>query len=226
VVLINKCRLEEIDDRRRQQVFLLLSVTAACSLIQFPFSGATYFCYVAPLLLLTATAVLSMVRRIPRLALTWVVGFFLSYALFDVTPGFVFKMGNIYAPDIQKATLALPRVGSLRIDSVDAREYTDLARIVLEHAHGSYLYCTPDCPEVYFLFGFKNPGRTLFDFFDEPAGRTARILASLRGHNVNLVVLNRIATFSGQVPNDLKTALEQEFPNHAATERFEIRWRT
>jgi len=135
-------------------------------------------------------------------------------------------MGNIYAPDIQKATLALPRVGPLRIDSIDAKEYTDLARIVLEHARGPYLYCTPDCPEVYFLFGFKNPGRTLFDFFDERTDRTARILAGLRGHNVNLVVLNRIPTFSGQVPNDLKAALEQEFPNHAATLRFDVRWRT
>ncbi len=226
VVLIGKCRLEEIDDRRRQQVFLLLSVTAACSLIQFPFTGATYFCYVAPLLLLAVTAILSMVRQIPRLALAGVVVFFLSYAVFEVTPGFVFKMGNIYAPDIQKATLALPRVGPLRIDSIDAKEYTDLARIVLEHARGPYLYCTPDCPEVYFLFGFKNPGRTLFDFFDERTDRTARILAGLRGHNVNLVVLNRIPTFSGQVPNDLKAALEQEFPNHAATLRFDVRWRT
>jgi hypothetical protein len=41
-----------------------------------------------------------------------------------------------------------------------------------------------------------------------------------------LVVLNRIPTFSGQVPNDLKAALEQEFPNHAATLRFDVRWRT
>jgi hypothetical protein len=109
---------------------------------------------------------------------------------------------------------------------VDEKEYKDLARIVLVHAHGPYLYCTPDCPEVYFLLGFRNPGRTLFDFFDEPAGRTSRILATLQGHDVNLVVLNHMPGFSEQVPGDLKTALEREYPNHAATQRFEVRWRT
>jgi hypothetical protein len=103
--------------------------------------------------------------------------FFLLYAVLEVTPGFIYKMGNTYAPDIQSATLALPRAGSLRVNGVDEREYTDLATLVLEHARGPYLYCTPDCPEVYFLFGFRNPGRTLFDFFEEPAGRTSRILA-------------------------------------------------
>lgn len=45
-LLVKPSRLEQLDSRRRQQVFLLLSVTAACSLIQFPFNGAIYFCYV------------------------------------------------------------------------------------------------------------------------------------------------------------------------------------
>lgn len=215
---------EETDDRQQQRVFLMLSVTAACSLIQFPFSGGIYFCYVAPLLLLATTAVLSMVRRVPRFALAGLVVFFLLYAVLEVTPGFVYKMGNYYASDIQTAALAFPRAESLLVDGADAREYRDLGAIVLEHARGPYLFCTPDCPEVYFLFGFRNPGRTLFDFFDEPAGRTARILALLRSHDINLVVLGRSAGFSGQVPSDLRTAIEREFPSHAATERFEVRW--
>jgi hypothetical protein len=223
-VLFDQCRREEIDSRRSQQVFLLLSVTTACSLIQFPFSGAIYFCYVAPLLVLVATAVLTIVRLRAGVTIAGLIVFFLSYAVLDVTPGFVFKMGNIYAPDIQKATLDLPRVGSLRIDAIDAREYAELGRILGEHARGSFLYCTPDCPEVYFLFGYRNPTRTLFDFFDEPAGRTPRILALLRGHHVNLVVLNQMPGFSGQIPEDLKAALKHDFPNYASTQRFEVRW--
>jgi hypothetical protein len=224
IVLTAKGRSEDIDDRYPQRVFLLLSVTAACSLIQFPFSGPIYFCYVAPLLLLATTAVLSMVRQVPPSVVAGLAIFFLLYAVLDVTPGFIYKMGNQYAPDVQTASFGLPRAGSLRVNSADAREYKDLATIVLEHARGRYLFCTPDCPEVYFLFGFRNPTHTLFDFFDEPAGRTTTILTALRSHNVNLVVLNQTPAFSGPVPSDLKSAIEKDFPSHAATQRFEVRW--
>jgi len=224
IALVDKRMSTEIDARDRQRVFLLLSVTAACSLIQFPFSGPIYFCYVAPLLLLATTAVFSKFRQLPRSAIAGLAVFFLLFAVLDVTPGFIHKMGDKYGPDIQTVEFGLPRAGSLRVDGVDAREYKDLANIVSEHARGPYLFCTPDCPEVYFLFGFQNPTRTLFDFFDEPAGRTARILAALRSHNVNLVVLGRKPPFSGEVPSDLRAAIERDFPGHAVTPRFEVRW--
>jgi hypothetical protein len=224
IVLTDERMSESMDDRRRQRVFLLLSVTAACSLIQFPFSGPIYFCYVAPLLLLATTAVLSIVRQVPRSAVAGLAVFFLVYVVLDVTPGFIYRMGDRYVPDILTVGFGLPRAGSLRVDGVDAREYKDLSTIVLEHARGPYLFCTPDCPEVYFLFGFRNPTRTLFDFFDEPAGRTQRILAALRSHNVNLVVLSRKPPFSGEVPSDLRAAIERDFPSHMATPRFEVRW--
>jgi hypothetical protein len=225
IVLAKKRFSGEVDERQRQRVFLLLSVTAACSLIQFPFSAAIYFCYVAPLLILATTAVLSIARPLPPAVVACLLVFFLLYPVLDVTPSFVYKMGSYYVPDIQKAAFDLPRAGSLRIAETDAVEYKELANIVSEHAHGPYIYCTADCPEVYYLFGFRNPTRTLFDFFDDPAGRTVRILASLQNHNVNLVVLSLNPPFSGRIPRDLREAVERDFPNHAATKRFEVRWR-
>ena len=82
-----------------------------------------------------------------------------------------------------------------------------------------------DCPEVYFLAGRRNPTRTLFDFVDEPRGRTARIVSTIHAHNVQLVVLNREPHFSGAVPPDLRAALEEEFPNRADAGKFEVRWK-
>jgi hypothetical protein len=224
ILLMDRSVWQKIETRRRQQVLLLLSVTAACSLIQFPFSGGIYFCYVAPLVLLTATAVLSIVPNIGRVTLAGLMLFFLAYPVLNVTPGFIYKMGNYYQSDIQRTQLGVPRAGKLRVDGKDAAEYQNLGAIISQHAKGPYLFCTADCPEVYFLFGFKNPVRTLFDFFDDPADRTMRILSSLRSHNVNLVVLSSAPAFSGKVPADLREALDKEFPNHASTRRFEVRW--
>lgn len=215
----------ETTTRQRACVFLVLSAVVAGSMVQFPFGGAIYFCYVAPLLVLATAAVLSIAPRPTPLVLAGIGLFFAMYAVFEVGPVFVYAMGNRYVPDVQTVPLTLPRAGQLRVSGRDAHIYADLVALVREHAEGPYIYCTPDCPEVYFLGGLRNPGRTLFDFFDRPTGRTARVLAVLKEHHVNLVVLNRQPSFSGPVPADLNAAFVQEFPNHAAVQRFDVRWR-
>jgi Dolichyl-phosphate-mannose-protein mannosyltransferase len=223
LLLRDGMRTEE-DRLKKQKIFLVLSVTAACSLIQFPYTIGIYFCYVAPLVFLAAAAV-GCLRTPPRWAAAWAMVFCLAYAVLEVTPGFIGKMGEQYSPDKQVATLTLPRAGGLRVSPSSARIYEALSAILKQHARGEYIYATPDCPEVYFLYGFRNPTATLFDLNDDPVGRTERILRTIRQHDVNLVVLNLRPEFSGNVPPDLRTALEQEFPNRVDAEKFEVRWR-
>jgi hypothetical protein len=209
----------------RQKLFLILSVTAGCSLIQFPFIVPTYFCYVAPLAALTVAAVCGFAGNPPRAFLTAVVSFCLLYVVLEVTPGFLDDMGQMYAPDVQNTQLTLARGGGIRVTSGSARAYAELDRVIHEHARGPYIYATPDCPEVYFLYGFRNPTRTLFDFFDEPAGRTERIVQAIQQHDINLVVINLSPAFSHPVPKDLRVLLEQQFPNHAQLQKFEVMWK-
>src|SRR5439155_916958 len=78
---------------------------------------------------------------------------------------------------------------------------------VQAHAHGEYPWAGHDCPEVYFLAGKRNPTRTMFDSFDEPAGRTARVLAAIERPDVHVVVFHRRPPFSGAPPSDLVEAL-------------------
>jgi hypothetical protein len=78
---------------------------------------------------------------------------------------------------------------------------------------------------VYFLYGFRNPTRTLWDFADDPTDRTKRILATIKEHDVNLVVINKRPFASHLVAPDLRVALQQMFPNELALEHFEVRWR-
>ncbi len=224
VLLVRDLSRTGADEIQKQKIFLILSVTAACSLIQFPFTISIYFCYVAPLAFLAAAAV-GCLRTPPRWAAIWAMFFCLAYAVLEVTPGFIDEMGEQYSPDKQVATLTLPRAGGLRVYPSSARVYEELSAILKQHARGEYIYATPDCPEVYFLYGFRNPTPTLFDMNDDSVGRTERILRTIRQRNVNLVVLNLHPQFSGPVPPDLRTALEQEFPNRVDTEKFEVRWR-
>ena len=208
-----------------QRLFLLLSVTAGCSLIQNPFVAPIYFCYVAPLAVLSCAAVLSHVEPPSRWFLGVVYCSVLCYALFEVRPGFLYNMGSSYAHDTQTHVLTLPRAGGLRVSPESANTYEALGKVIKDHARGEYLYATPDCPEVDFLYGFRNPTRTLFEFEDIPAGRTGRILNALHARDVSIVVINRQPEFSEPVPSDLRAALEREFPAQQEVDRFVVRWK-
>src|SRR5206468_6712895 len=62
-------RHREADRERpllRQQLVAVLSAAALFTLVQFPFTVPIYFCYVAPLVILTAVALYSYLRPSPR----------------------------------------------------------------------------------------------------------------------------------------------------------------
>ncbi len=223
-LLVRPSVASRVSDIQRQKIFLVLSVTAACSLVQFPFTISIYFCYVAPLAFLSAAAVCCL-QEPPRWVAAGALCFCLLYVVLEVTPGFIDDMGEHYVPESQTALLTIPRAGGLRVYPASARLYQELNTLVTQHARGEYIYATPDCPEVYFLNGFRNPTRTLFDYQEEPEGRTQRIMAAIGQHDVNLVVLNTFPQFSGPVPADLRSALELAFPNRAQTGRFQILWK-
>jgi hypothetical protein len=218
-------RLKRLESIPRQRLFLILSVTAACNLIQFPFTDPTYFCYVAPLVLLSITAVISLMDRPPRLAVAGMMCFCLLYAALELTPGFALHLGYEYAPDTQTVRLSIPRAGGLRVSAASAREYEELDSLIRQHARGEYILAKPDSPEVYFLSGFRDPTGIFFDFYEDPSGRTQRALQVIDSHNINLVVLNHRPPFAGPIADDLKAALEHEFPNHADAGDFEVRWK-
>jgi len=218
-------RLNRLESIPRQRLFLTLSLTAACSLIQFPFSHMIYFCYIAPLVLLSITAVVSLMGQPPRLAVAGMMCFCFLYAVFELTPGFVHHLGNEYAPDTQKVRLSIPRAGGLRVTAATAREYEELVTLIRQHARGEYILAKPDSPEVYFLSGFRDPTGIFFDFYEDSSGRTQRALEAIDSHNINLVVLNHRPPFAGPIADDLKTALEREFPNRANAGDFEVRWK-
>ena len=209
----------------RQQLFLFLSLTAFCSLVQFPFAAPPYFCYVAPLAILTAVAVLGRFPSIPRPLLAVLFAHFMLFAIFRVTPPFIYHMGLFYEPYRETQMLDLPRAGGLNVDRESANVYRELILLIQKHAGTGEIYATPDCPEVYFLAGYKNPTRTVVDFFDDRDGRTERIVNMIDSRAIRVVVLDLHPSFSDVVADDLRSAVEQRFPEKGVVGKFEVRWR-
>jgi hypothetical protein len=210
---------------QRQQLFLVLAATATSSLIQFPSTFPIYFCYIAPLLLLSVTATVSLVHRPPVLAVAGAMCFCFLFAVFELTPGFIYDLGMKCTPDIQRVRLSVPRGGGLRVSAATAREYEELDSLIRQHARGEYILAKPDSPEVYFLSGFRDPTGIFFDFYEDSSVRTQRALAAIQLYNINLVVVNHNPPFAGPISDDLKAKLEHEFLNRADAGDFEVRWK-
>jgi hypothetical protein len=226
--IVSLTRANIADERSallREQLVLLLSVTAVWSLVQFPFSAPIYFCFVAPVLALTLLAFFSSFGRAPRFVLGVLLCFYLLFAVLRVTPGFLYHIGFDYRADTQNMPLTLPRAGGLRVELDDALTYESLIPLMQGHAAGKYTYAAPDCPEIYFLSGLKNPTRTLFDFFDDPGGRTERVLSAVERNRVNVIAISKKPSFSPPLAADLRVALNERFPHSTTVGRFEVRWR-
>jgi hypothetical protein len=209
---------------RREQLLVVLATAALGSLVQVPFAAPIYFVYAAPLAALAAAAVVASLPWGPGLLGAAVVAFYTVFAVRWVHPGFINGLGQYYAREPLDQRLAIDR-GGLLVSAEDVATYRTLVATVQAHARSGTVYATPDCPEVPFLTGLRNPTRTQFDFFDEPAGRTARILATLRREAVDVVVINHEPGFSGPVPADLAEALARRYPRVASVDRFDVRWR-
>jgi hypothetical protein len=154
-------------------------------------------------------------------------GAFLLFALLFplrwIRPSFTDNYGVRYRR--VEMTARLPGRGGLWVTVADSAEYAGMTALVAAHERGRYVYATPDCPEVNYLTGTRNPTRTLFDFFDDPVNRTVRILARLDSTGVSTIVLNARPGFSGPVPADLAAALAVRYPHAESIGRFEVRWR-
>jgi hypothetical protein len=198
-LLVRGSFLSRISPVQRQRLFLVVAATATTSLIQFPFTIPIYFCYIAPLLLLSVTAIVSLTDRPPVVAVAGAMCFCCLYAVFELTPGFIYDLGIKYTADIQTVRLSLPRGGGLRVSAATAREYEELDSLIRQHARGAYILAKPDSPEVYFLSGFHDPTGIFFEFYEDSSVRTHRALAAIQLHNINLVVVNHHPPFGGSI---------------------------
>jgi hypothetical protein len=208
----------------RRTFILLTSVSALASLIQFPFSSPTYFLYVAPLLLLSGVALIQGIGRTPAPLAAVTAAFYAIFAAVLVTPGALIGLGYRYEAAHQTVPLDLPRAG-LRVGPDDAALYRELIPRVQARAQGGEIWAGPDAPEIYFLAGFRNRTRAIFDFLGDSGEWLAALQREIARPEVRAVVINTAPRFSGPLPVPLLEVLRQRFPEGETVGHFELRWR-
>lgn len=217
--------------RTRAKMFLLVATTVVWALVQFPRSTIGDFWYVAPFAALSLAALFSTRKRVDRLALAWLLAFGLALALWLHPLGYtVLRLGSWGEP-LHLRPIALKRAGGVQVPAEVAAQYEELVRLIRQHSRSRYIYCGPDCPQVYFLSGFHNP--TICDIdpflrpdFFNPLERERHVLEALEDHHVNVIVLRVERPFdSGPLPPGLLALLEQRFPHSDRVRHYEVRWK-
>jgi hypothetical protein len=209
-----------------QQTALLVMMTVLFSLIQFPFSAPVYFCYTAPLAALSAAALLSRLRRPPRLALGGAITFYILFALLDLHPAIVRAMNRRYDPRGELVSLPFARAGNLLVFQNAALQYEMLIPLIQAQANRQSILAGPDCPEVYFLSGLRNPTPILFDFLRnaDEYKRTMQTTLDRPGF-IKVVVINERPEFSGQQLKILHGLVDTRFPESRKIGLFTVYWR-
>jgi hypothetical protein len=227
-LLLWRLRRVPLDSPRRQeQIWLLVCMTALCSLVQVPFAGSVYVLYSAPIAILAILAIVTSRERGGGPGPAMAAAFFLAFGVMRVNPGHISVVGR-YAPQNEWPTVELPiaRTG-LRSSPMGSLRYTQVTELLRDHsAPGGYTYAAPDCPELYYLSQLDNPTRTLFDFFDDPRGHDSRVLRAIDANRVTAIALNTTPFFSAPIDSALAASLRARFPDSAIVGNFVVRWRT
>jgi hypothetical protein len=206
-----------------QFLFLLLAMTAFCSLIQFPYSSLGYFFYVAPFAVLLSANLISRLARPPRVVLYAAAGFYILFAAFVTRPHYI---GTVYHPAPEDTQLTFPRAGGIRVSRAAADEYHQVVSFVKDIAGNGRIYAGPDCPEIYFLSGIKNSTPVLFDSLEDPRKYESYMRAIIdRPNFLNVIVIRNLPNDAVEQLALLRSLVIPRFRNSRTIGRFTVYWR-
>jgi hypothetical protein len=206
-----------------QRALLLVTVMAFTSLTEFPFAHPIYFVYTAPIVALTLLPVVRAETPARQRLHGVVAALLILFAVVRLNRQYVHQVGIYPARRYTVASSQVPRSG-LRVAAPEQEVYTRVLDLVAAHARGRYVYAAPDCPEVYFLSGLRNPTRTFYELFDRPAMTADETLALIDRHGITVVVIDMVPEFSPGLDARTLDALAARFPRSAAAGKFIVRW--
>jgi len=209
-----------------QRLMLLVSVVALMSFVQFPYAGPLYFCYFAALFFLMLAALLSILPQPMKLNLIVGGAFLVLFAIFLFRPASIAAFQFDRLPAFPRSPLNLPRAGDLRVFGDESARYQALIPFVVSRAGGNPILAGPDCPEIYFLSGLRNPTPFFFDFFEPPEQyRTYMEKLLDRPDFIKVIVVNNTPAFSRPYRDILCSLALSRFSESRKFDNFDIFWR-
>jgi hypothetical protein len=216
VILSRSFRSNDLTPLQQRRIFLLASLAALCSFVQYPFAAPIYLCYSLPLTLLAATAIVTSVRkRTGTFVLTAVLGFYLLFGTFVLIPDHIYELTHKIGTLTE---LQQKRARGLRVEF--APEWDNLIGFLQQHSPNGLIYAGNDCAEFYFLTGLKNVTRV------DGGASPAEVLKALQSDDLKLVVINEAPFFpDAKMSDGVREAIRQKFPEQRLIGIYRVFWR-
>jgi hypothetical protein len=201
---------------QQQRIMVLISLTAVCSLVQYPWAASIYLSYVLPLTLLAAAAIVATAKRQPgTYVLAAVAGFYLLFGVIMLVPDYIYELTHKVG---RMDELHLERAGGLRINY--AANFAGLIHFLQQHSPNGLMYAGNDCPELYFLSGLRNVTQ------DDGGAPPEETLKAVRSDNLNLVVINDAPLFPGATMRpEVRAEVMKRFPHTTRFGFFQVFWK-
>ncbi len=201
---------------QKEQVMVLISLAAMCSLVQYPFAAPIYLSYSIPLTFLAATAIVKRAKKQDgTYVLTALTVFLLVFAVLRVVPNYIYELTHKVGA---MSELNLERAGGLRIELAEQME--DLIHFLQRHSPNGVMYTGNDCPELFFLSGLRNATN------DDGGAAPTKVLRVLQSDDLKLVVINEAPFFpSGAIDPEVKLEVTKKFPESRRFGIFHVFWR-
>lgn len=213
----------DVAPQAQARAWLVVTMAAVVALVQVPYATPIYFCYAAPMTMLAVFAVVfAQPRSLMRVHLA-VAAFVFAFAIIFVNRTYGWNLGVKFLPYAPQSRLDIPR-GGLLVPDDDHRTYEELVRVIRQHVAGGTIVAGPDCPEVYFLSGFPNPTRALFDFLTPEREDDAWMAGLLARAPIRAAVINTAPLFSPRFSPDVLRLLEARFPSSQQVGQFLVRF--
>ncbi|MFL2869393.1 MAG: ArnT family glycosyltransferase [Pirellulaceae bacterium] len=219
----------ERTNSKRYVLFVGCAMTGLISLIQYPYSFGIYFCYTAPIVLLTAIVLLHAdpdATTDPKPNKTWWAAqiLLLLFGVLWLNTSYIRGFGVRHNQTPVASYMQsddIPRLG-LTVDTSDLAEYQFLKTLVRSLTNeNDTILAFPDCPEVYFLSEKKNPTAVMYDFFGTAGMTTDEIedyyIGLLDEHQPAVVIINRIPEFSSEIPELIPRILASRYRKSASS---------
>jgi hypothetical protein len=200
-------------------LFAASSMLAWASLVQFPFGAPIYFCYIAPLAVITIVTIVKTYELVPLRELGALSCLLLAFAVVSMNRSYTGILGTTHRPVALDVPLGLEKA-NLTVSAIDAYTYQRVVALVTQHLGQGSLLAGPDCPEVYFLTDQFSPSGTLFDFFDS----ADRLVTDPDWLNASVVVINHRPDFSLPLSPQLLGRIRRVLRNGESIGPFEVRW--
>ena len=206
------------DSLECRQLFFATSLSAFFNLHQFPYAIPFYQFFCLPLIILSLVVMVTHkggTNRNSTVLPTCAIVALICFCMFRFGIDGVWGQ---YMPSVKSRRVSISGINTTPEIAGDYMRIRKLANDVLSESQT--ILAGPDCPEVYFFTGRKNPTPYMYDIFVTDNFYEEKLFQLSESDEIGMVIFNMAPEFSDRWRVELFNRMREEYPYYEDVGRF------